>query len=32
MFDVPTVVKTNKYSFVDSITRAQLICCGVLQQ
>lgn len=32
VFDVLTIVKINKYSFVDSIIRAQLICCGVLQQ
>jgi hypothetical protein len=31
VFDMPTVVERNKYSFVDSIIRAQLICC-VLQQ
>jgi len=31
VFDVRTVVERNKYSFVDSIIRAQLICC-VLQQ
>ena len=26
LFDVPTVVERNKYSFVDSRIRAQLIC------
>jgi hypothetical protein len=32
VFDVPTVVKRNEYSFFDSIIRAQLICSGILQQ